>query len=323
MVPSSVVTAQILMFITMVLWGSTGNTQKLAKTRFEYYNWGYLTSQLVAAIIFAATFGMMGSGEKVTDNIMHAQTSAIVLALVAGVIFAVGDFLIVAAIGIGGIAVAFSVGMGVATVTGTILGYIVDPVDSVPLLAAGLVVLVAAIFFESRANSKASGKKQSHLKRALIIAVIGGLLLGCQFPIADIPMQGAHPLNAYSVLLLISIGAFVANFPVNYYFMRKPLGDEPPIRMDGYWHAPLRVHAWSWLGGLMYNSGFLFSLLAAPLAGAAAAWAFGNGSPLIGILWGLFLWKEFKGVVGAGKFLAAMFACYTVGLVLIGLSSGI
>jgi glucose uptake protein len=91
--------------------------------------------------------------------------------------------------------------------------------------------------------------------------------------------------------------------------------------MAGFCHVPLKVHVWSWLGGFMYNTGFLFSLLAAPLAGAAAAWAFGNGSPLVGILWGLFAWKEFKGVQGAGKFLAAVFACYVVGLVLIGLSA--
>jgi glucose uptake protein len=91
--------------------------------------------------------------------------------------------------------------------------------------------------------------------------------------------------------------------------------------MAGFCHVPLKVHVWSWLGGFMYNTGLLFSLLAAPLAGAAAAWAFGNGSPLVGILWGLFAWKEFKGVQGAGKFLAAVFACYVVGLVLIGLSA--
>jgi glucose uptake protein len=66
---------------------------------------------------------------------------------------------------------------------------------------------------------------------------------------------------------------------------------------------------------VIWNIGMSFSIIASTAAGPALAYGLGQGATMVGALWGVFVWKEFKGApAGAGRLLAAMFVFYLVGL---------
>jgi glucose uptake protein len=55
--------------------------------------------------------------------------------------------------------------------------------------------------------------------------------------------------------------------------------------------------------------------MAANVAGPALSYGLGQGATLVGALWGVFVWKEFKDAPpGTNKLLAAMFLFYVLGL---------
>ena len=87
--------------------------------------------------------------------------------------------------------------------------------------------------------------------------------------------------------------------------------------------ASLPTHCVGILGGCIWGLGTLLSYISAGKAGAAISYALGQGAPMVAALWGVFVWKEFKGcnrqVAGL---LALMFVLFIAGLSLIVLSGG-
>jgi glucose uptake protein len=58
-----------------------------------------------------------------------------------------------------------------------------------------------------------------------------------------------------------------------------------------------------------------FSIIASAAAGPALSRGLGQGAAMVGAIWGVFIWKEFKGAPrGTGSLLAAMFFFYLLGL---------
>ena len=54
------------------------------------------------------------------------------------------------------------------------------------------------------------------------------------------------------------------------------------------------------------------------MIGPATSFSMGEGNTMISALWGVFVWKEFRGANTRAKgYLAAMFAAYLLALVLI------
>ena len=69
-------------------------------------------------------------------------------------------------------------------------------------------------------------------------------------------------------------------------------------------------------------TGMLVSFMAAGAANPAISYALSNAAPVVAILWGVFVWKEFKGAPkGTNSLLAIMFGLFVVALVLITLSN--
>ena len=69
------------------------------------------------------------------------------------------------------------------------------------------------------------------------------------------------------------------------------------------------------LGGCIWGLGTALSYIAAGKAGAAISYALGQGAPMIAALWGVFIWKEFKGSTkSVNQLLALMFIFFLVGL---------
>jgi glucose uptake protein len=69
------------------------------------------------------------------------------------------------------------------------------------------------------------------------------------------------------------------------------------------------------LGGVIWGIGTAFSYIAAGKAGPAISYALGQGAPMIAALWGVFIWKEFKGAPKAVNYmLMFMFILFITGL---------
>jgi len=315
-----------LCFITMLCWGSWANTQKLAtkEWRFQLFYWDYAIGVLLLSLVFSLTLGSFGSGGRpFLADLGQASGVAIWSALLGGIVFNLSNILLVAAIDIAGMAVAFPIGVGLALVLGVIINYVKLPVGDPVLLVAGVVAVVIAIILGARAYRRLPTDKQTTSK-GILISIAAGVLMGFffRFVVASMATDFVNPepgkLTPYTAVFLFSIGLLLSNFIWNSMVMKKPfVGDPVPYR-DYFTKGTLKLHLVGVLGGVIWNVGMSFSLIASGAAGPSISYGLGQGATMIAALWGVFIWKEFRGAPkGTNRLLALMFAFYVVGLGLI------
>ncbi len=315
--------------ITMLGWGSWANTQKLSgkdQWRFELYYWDYAIGVLLFGLIFAFTFGSIGtSGQSALANFQQASHPAIHHALISGTIFNVANIMLVVAIDAAGMAVAFPVGVGLALVIGTVESYLQTPKGNPSLLFAGVALIVFAMVMSGLAYRKlpqSAGKKPL---RGLIFAVLAGCIMGSFYPqllraistnFNNDPIQPGM-LTPYVALVVFGIGVVLSNFIVNTIFMRAG-----KLTYADYFRGTAKLHFIGILGGTIWMIALCFNVIASGVAGPAISYALGQGATLIAAIWGVLVWKELAaGPKGTGIFTALMFIGYAAGLVLIGLAS--
>src|ERR1700734_2848080 len=150
------------MLVTMVCWGSWANTMKLCPGyRFQLFYWDYVIGLILAALIWGFTLGSMGGvGRPFVADLLAADSSHIALAVTGGVLFNVANLLLVAAIEIAGLAVAFPVGIGLALVIGAGSSYILAPHGNPAMLFGGIVLVVGAIVCDAIAYRLRESEQQ-------------------------------------------------------------------------------------------------------------------------------------------------------------------
>jgi len=156
--------AVAMCIVTMLCWGSWANTQKLASKewRFQLFYWDYAIGVVLLSLLLAFTLGSTGdSGRGFVADLQQANSQWLGSALIGGIIFNLSNILLVAAIDIAGMAVAFPVGVGLALVLGVITTYLAQPEGNVLMIAAGVAAVVVAIVLDALAYGKlvAAGKK--------------------------------------------------------------------------------------------------------------------------------------------------------------------
>ena len=129
-------------------------------------------------------------------------------------------------------------------------------------------------------------------------------------------------LTPYSAVFIFSLGVLASNFVFNTWVMKRPFDGEPVAYRD-YFKGSFSTHLVGMLGGAIWCLGTTFSYIAAGKAGAAVSYALGQGAPMVAAVWGVFVWKEFR---GGGRtvngLLALMFALFIAGLGLIIVAGG-
>jgi glucose uptake protein len=128
---NSYLLAVIFCIVTMLCWGSWANTQKMAtkKWSFQLYYWDYGLGVLIISLILAFTMGSTGSeGRSFLLDLQQANLDSMISAFIGGVLFNLANILLVAAIDIAGMAIAFPVAIGLALVIGVIVNYLNDPI---------------------------------------------------------------------------------------------------------------------------------------------------------------------------------------------------
>ncbi len=319
--------AVVMCFVTMLCWGSWANTLKLASKewRFQLFYWDYAIGVLLFSLLLAFTMGSFGSaGRSFITDLGQADSSSIWLALLGGVIFNLSNILLVAAIDIAGMAVAFPIGVGLALAIGVITNYIATPLGNPVLLFLGVAGVVVAIIVDALAYKKLPSEGQKTTTKGIVISIAAGVLMGFFYRFVAASMSTdfvnleAGKLSPYTAVVIFSVGLLLSNFVWNSIVMVKPFVGEPVPFGDYFTKGNLRLHLIGILGGVIWNIGMSFSIIAAGAAGFAIAYGLGQGATLVAAFWGVFIWKEFKRAPpGTNKLLTLMFVFYIIGLALI------
>lgn len=311
-------------FVTMLCWGSWGNTQKLAaKTwRYELFYWDYVIGLLLFALLSAFTLGSFGTeGRSFLDDLMQADGRNLFSAFLGGVVFNASNILLAAAVALCGMSVAFPVGVGLALVLGVLINYFGAAKGDPLFIFLGVALIAAAIVMNGLAYRMARTGKRKLTAKGLLISVAAGTIMAFFYRFVASSMDldsftapAAGKMTPYTAVVVFATGVFVSNFLFNTIAMKCPV-EGTPVRPSEYFGGTFRTHLVGMLGGAIWCLGESFSMIASGKAGAAISYGLGQGATLVSALWGILIWKEFRGAPGASVLCnAGMFVLFLAGL---------
>lgn len=322
-------TAVVFCLITMLCWGSWGNTQKLASKswRYELFYWDYVIGMVLFALALGLTMGSTGdAGRSFLADLGQAEWAAAGCVLLGGVIFNASNILLSASVSLAGMAVAFPLGVGIALVLGVVVNYVGAPSGNASALFAGVALIVLAIVCNGIASGCMSQGEEDRRnnRKGLWLALAAGVLMSLFYRFVVMGMDvenfqspAAGMLTPYSAIFVFSLGVLASNLLFNTLVMRRPFVGEP-VSYRAYFGGSLPTHLVGMLGGAVWCLGTAFSYIASGEAGPAISYALGQGAPMVAAVWGVFVWKEFRGAsMLVKRLLALMFVLFVGGLALI------
>jgi len=323
--PETYAIALSFMFVSMMCWGSWANTMKLCPGyKFQLFYWDYVLGLFLGALLWGFTLGSHGSADRsFVADFLHASASQALYAMLGGIIFNAANLLLVAAIEIAGLAVAFPVGIGLALVVGAVSSYVISPKGNPFMLFGGIALVVAAIVLDALAYRLREKQQTALSMRGIVISLIAGLLMGSFYPFVSRAMSGADAPGPYAITLLFVAGVAICAIPMNFILMIRPLTGEETVSMRSYWSARPSWHIWGALGGAIWCTGAVFNFVAsrAHVVGPAVSYSIGQGATMISAAWGVFVWHEFSAAPRKSKlFLVWMFFFFLCGLTSIALA---
>ena len=323
--------------LSMICWGSWSNTQKLAAKnwRFELFYWDFVIGLLITATIAAFTVGSLGSeGRTFLQDIAQADSSSIMYAMLGGIVWNLGNLLLVAAIAVAGMSVGFPIGGGLAWILGIIVNFILvildkgAPQGNTILLFTGVIVIIIAIYLSMLSFRKLAKEQKKTPAKGIYLSVFAGLAIAFFYGLVVKSLDhsfvsgGDGTLTPFTGVFFFAVGAFVSTPIFNLVAMRNPVEGEPVTMKMYFAEKKISTHMTGVFGGLIWMTGMVVSFMSAGATNPAISYALSNAAPVVAILWGVFVWKEFKGAPkGTNTLLATMFVLFLVGLVLITMSN--
>jgi glucose uptake protein len=304
----------LLMALCLFCWGSWANTFKLAgKVRFEVYYMDFAIGCMVMALLYAFTVGNLGyDGFSFMDDLEHAGKRQWFYGFLAGVIFNLGNMLLMASVSVAGLAIAFPVGIGVSVIVGSILALISKPASNLLILFAGCALIAASIALGAIAYNilgvirhealaragKAKSTRRPISVKGVILGAVGGLLLGSFFPLVQKGMESEIGLGPYAFTAVFSVGIVLSMLVFSIFFMNLPVEGDP-VEFTQYFRSRPKEHLMGLLGGAIWCSGMVAFLVALTVPAAirvstTLSFLLSEGFPIVAALWGLLVWKEFR-----------------------------
>jgi glucose uptake protein len=338
--PQTYLAALLVTILSMLCWGSWANTFKASKWRFELYYFDFAIGMLAFGLIIAFTAGSMGfDGFTFMDDMMHAGKRQWFYGFIGGVVFNLANMLLMAAISVSGMGVAFPVSIGLAIIIGMVSAFATKSIGGNPaMIFGGCGLILAAMIVcataygaisdvrheeEARAGRAKSTKRPVPWK-GIVIALVSGVLMGIFAPLLQMAQQGDVGLGPYSIAALFSIGVFFSTFVFNLFFMNIPVQGDPVDFMDYFKGRPI-----SHIMGLFGGGLWILGGVAAFVASAPESTHLDRGVggilnlcwPLIAAVWGIFVWKEFRGGDAKVKaLLGLMFLLFVLGVGLVSMA---
>jgi len=334
--PQSYAVVLFLMVLSMICWGSWASTYKDAHWRFELYYFDFSFGLLLAAVILALTLGTMGfDGFSFADDISHAGKREWFDAFIAGIVFNLANMLLMAAIAAAGMTVAYPISAGLVLIIGIVAGRFGKSTGNPLLTFAGCALILAAIIIagsayrfinETRHEASARAGKAKSTRRpaavkGIVIAVLSGVLMAVFYPLLASSSRGVLGLGPYSACAIFALGVFASTFVFNLFFMNLPVEGEP-LDFFEYFKATPKSHGLAVLGGMIW----CFGAVAAYTAESAdnvriltsLTYGLSQAPALLAMLWGVFVWKEFKdGDTRTKSMVGLLFALFALGILLV------
>lgn len=316
--------AILFCFVTMLCWGSWGNTQKLAaKTwRYEFFYWDYVLGLLFFSILSAFTLGSFGdTGRGFIADLAQADAGNLFNAFLGGVIFNASNILLSAAIALCGMSVAFPVGVGLALVLGVLINYFGAAKGEPIYIFIGVLLITVAIILNGLAYKKAQTGQKNLTIKGIIISIAAGIIMSffyrfvaSSMDLGNFASPAAGTLTPYTAVFVFAVGVFISNFIFNTIAMKYPV-EGKPVSIKDYFKGTFSTHMVGILGGIIWCVGQSFSMIASEKAGAAISYGLGQGATLVSAMWGILVWREFKGAPRISSQLnMAMFFLFILGL---------
>jgi glucose uptake protein len=323
--PEAYAIALIFMIGSMLCWGSWANTMKLTPGwPFQLFYWDYVAGIIIASLLWGLTLGSLGGGQlSFLSNILSADQNHILFALLGGAVFNIANLLLVAAIEIAGLAVAFPIGIGLALVVGVLLNHLISPRGNPLLLFGGVLLVALAIIVDAVAYRRRETTRKALGARGIQISLACGILMGSFYPLVTKAITGQNSLGPYAVAFFFALGVAICAVPANYFLMRKPVTGGAPVNMRDYAKSPALWHFWGILGGAVWCTGAVLNFVAshAKIIGPAISYAIGQGATMVSAIWGVFVWKEFANAPpNARKLIPLMFFFFLIGLAAVALA---
>ncbi len=346
--PASQAATLALLVISLICWGTWANTLKLAgKWRFELYFYDFALGFALLAVVAGFTGGSLASSELTfQENFLVASYRNVAYVLMAGVIFNVGNMLLTATVSAAGMALAFSVTGAVALTVATVRALIFDSPSGMLVALAGAALLLAAVVLAGYAYSQyleslAEAVKQAALqadpraklgKRSpqspgaalpVTLAAVGGLAFGLFHPLLDLGRTGDNAVAPYGLTLLFAASILGSSILLAPFFFNFPLAGAP-IGFRDYFSGTPKQHVLGLLGGILAGAAFLTGMLAlgATRNGVGLSYALGEGGPVLAVICGLLLWREFKGAERPRLLMLVTLILLAAGIALLAISKG-
>ena len=289
--------------------------------------WDYVIGIVLISLILGFTMGSIGDeGRPFIQDLLQASRNSLSWVLLGGVIFNASNILLSASISLAGMSVAFPLGVGIALVLGAIVNYIGEPSGDPVLLFIGVSLIVLAIICNGIASAKVNRNEEDRARnvKGIIIAFMAGVIMSFFYrfvvkgmDINNFSFPASGMLTPYTAIFVFSVGVLLSNFVFNNLLMRFPFVGEKVNPMD-YFKGEFTTHLTGIFGGAVWGLGTAFSYIASGTAGPAVSYALGQGAPMIAALWGVFVWKEFKGAnKSVNLLLGIMFILFILGLSII------
>jgi glucose uptake protein len=345
--PATTLASLLLLILTLFCWGSWANTQKLVfKWRFELFYYDFVVGVALCALIAVYTLGSANSQElTVSDNMMIAGYRKMAYAVATGLVVNLANIMLVAAIALSGMTVAFPLAFGVGIIVMSLTNFIGNPGSSnTALLFGGLVLILAAVLadiiayrsnLEAIANRSQAAPLLDPVTRrpvrtptatlGITLGVISGIAWGFFFPLIDTSRSGENGVGPYGLAGLIGVGMLFSTLLYVPFFANFPVQGEP-VQVRFYFRGTKKQHFWGIFGGIIWTVGLISALVeaAAPTpvrTAPALASVLVYGAPIMAALWGLLAWREFKGAPQSVKLLQfGMIFLFLSGLGLISLA---
>ena len=319
--PANSTSTLILLIFSMFCFAAWSNTQKAAKKwRFELYYLDFGLGMLLCSIALALTFGSMGTELSVEDNLVIAGKRNMAYAFAAGGVFSLANMMLAGAVSVAGISVAFPIAFATTMILGIPISMFFGVAGSAVYRGIGGAFLACSILSIALAHSEhtetvrerlaALGKKKRDAAgKGIFLSAISGLLMSMFFPLVDLCKAGEIGLGPYSVGIFAALGAFLMIFPLNLYFMNLPVSGES-IGFLAYTKGSAKQHLLGLLGGIIGYAGLLGLLIAYSVPkqnfpNAAQVFGLAHGAPLLSMLFGTLIWKEFSAPTGRTPLLLA------------------
>jgi glucose uptake protein len=323
--PETYAIALSFMVVSMLCWGSWANTVKLCPGyRFQLFYWDYVIGLILGSVLWGVLLGSAGeTGRPFLSDLTHSDEQHIVFAVLGGIIFNAANLLLVAAIDIAGLAVAFPIGIGLALVIGAVSSYLISPAGNPAMLFSGIALVVTAIVLDAAAYRLREATQQKMSRRGVMLSLVAGLLMGCFYPFVSKAMSGQDAPGPYATSFFFALGVAACSLVANTLLMRHPLDGKTPVAISAYASAPPRWHMWGIVGGVIWCTGAVLNFVAsrAHVVGPAVSYSIGQGATMISACWGVFIWKEFATAPARSKTLLVwMFVFFICGLTAVALA---